>query len=226
MQQQEDFEMMLEDYMDEDIIDEIIKQDELEEDRQQKKGGRPTETKFPMAITISINDYVTCYLGLQSIPAIEEVEHHVYRRGKKIKLQSTQKVNHTTLWHHGLKDIGSPLVFGVANDYANKNPDKVYGGELLLVIDAKGNRGTYVNPVFLRQLIESEDIEQELKKLRRTGIHQLDELEEYIRTCAQLQLKYESTKVQTEKTLEVLHETHKMHKYKQLKKELKKNDKF
>ncbi len=223
MQQQEDFMSMLDDYMDEQMINQIVEQDEQEENEKKKRSGRSTESKFPETIAISIKDYVEHYLGISMIPSIEVVEHTKYKKGKKVKTKSTTRVNYDTLWHHGLKDIESPLVFGVSNEYANDNPDMVYSGELLLVIDAKGNRGTYVNPIFIKKLIESEDLESELKELRRTGIHQLDELEEYIRTCVDIQSKCESYANQNKKTMQVLRETHKLGKYKELKKELKKD---
>jgi hypothetical protein len=211
---------MLDDYMDEEEIQQIVEEDE-KEDRKQKKNSHSTESKFPETIAISIKDYVENYLGIATIPSVEIVERTKYKKGKRVSTKKTTRVNYDTLWHHGLKEIGSPLVIGVDNEYANKNPDKVYGGELLLVIDAKGNRGTYVNPAFIRQLIESEDIELELKKLRRTGVKQIEDLEEYIRTCLDLQIKYDSTVDQNKKTLDVLRETHKMNKYKELKKEIK-----
>jgi hypothetical protein len=211
---------MLDDYMDEEEIQQIVEEDE-KEDRKQKRNSHSTESKFPETIAISIKDYVENYLGIATIPSVEIVERTKYKKGKRVSTKKTTRVNYDTLWHHGLKEIGSPLVIGVDNEYANKNPDKVYGGELLLVIDAKGNRGTYVNPAFIRQLIESEDIELELKKLRRTGVKQLEDLEEYIKTCLDLQIKYDSTVDQNKKTLAVLRETHKMNKYKELKKEIK-----
>ncbi len=220
MSNEEDFMSMLDDYMDEEEIQQIVEEDEKEE-RKQKRNSHSTESKFPETIAISIKDYVENYLGIATIPSVEIVERTKYRKGKKVSTKKTTRVNYDTLWHHGLKEIGSPLVIGVDNEYANKNPDKVYGGELLLVIDAKGNRGTYVNPAFIRQLIESEDIELELKKLRKTGVKQLEDLEEYIRTCLDLQIKYDSTVDQNKKTLAVLRETHKMDKYKELKKEIK-----
>ena len=220
MSNEEDFMSMLDDYMDEEEIQQIVEEDE-KEDRKQKRNSHSTESKFPETIAISIKDYVENYLGIATIPSVEIVERTKYRKGKKVSTKKTTRVNYDTLWHHGLKEIGSPLVIGVDNEYANKNPDKVYGGELLLVIDAKGNRGTYVNPAFIRQLIESEDIELELKKLRKTGVKQLEDLEEYIRTCLDLQIKYDSTVDQNKKTLAVLRETHKMDKYKELKKEIK-----
>ena len=224
MKDEEDFMSMLDDYMDEEEINQIVEEDEKEDNNNRKKNNHSTESKFPETIAISIKDYVEHYLGIATIPSVEIIEHTKYKKGKKVKSKTTTRINYDTLWHHGLKEIGSPLVIGVDNEYANKNPDKVYSGELLLVIDSKGNRGTYVNPAFIRQLIESEDVEHELKKLRKTGVHQLDELEEYIRACVDLQVKLDAVQKQSQKTLEVLKDTHKMKKFKELKKELKKND--
>ena len=224
MKDEENFELLLDDYMDEEELNQQFEADEKEIKKEQKKSSHSTESKFPETIAISIKDYVEHYLGIASIPSVEIIEHTKYKKGKKVKTKTTTRINYDTLWHHGLKEIGSPLVIGVDNEYANKNPDKVYSGELLLVIDSKGNRGTYVNPAFIRQLIESEDVEKELRKLRKTGIHQLDELEEYIRACVDLQVKLDAAEKQTKKTLEVLKDTHKMKKFKELKKELKKND--
>jgi hypothetical protein len=231
MAEQEDFASMLDDYIDPEEIREIVEEDLKEEKAEkQHRSGHSTEAKFPEEMTISIQDFVKCFLNIQVIPKVEIIEEKKYRKGKKAKVVKSRKittrVNYDTLWHQGLKELGSPFLFGVDNEYANKNPDRVYDGELLLVIDAKGNRGTYVNPTFLRQLIESEDIEKELKKLRKTGVQQLEELEEYIEACAELQLKVDTLAAKNKKLLQLLKETHKMKKYKELKKEIKHNVKL
>ena len=222
-QQEEDFMAMLDDYIDEDEINQILEIDESGEYVSRKKNNHPTEAKFPDSMTVDIKDFVEHYLGITYAPAIETIDCYRYKHGKKVKVGSKTRINYDTLWHRGLKELQSPFVIGVDNDYANKNPDKVYGGELLLVIDARGNRGTYVNPEYIRQLIASEDIEFQLKKLRKTGITNLDLLEDYIRTCVELQLQYDTHKDQNKKTLEVLRDNNKMHKYKELRKELKKD---
>ena len=195
MQQQleEDFASMLEYYIDDQKISQIVEEDEREEQRSKKRSGRSTESKFPMSIAISIKDYVEYYLGISSLPSVETVERTKYKKGKKVVVGTSTKINYDTLWHHGL------------------------------IIDARGNRGTYVNPIFIRQLIESEDIESELKQLRRTGIHELELLEEYIRKCTELQLQYDATKDQNRKTLEVFKENRKIKKYYEIREELKKN---
>ncbi len=73
MQQQEDFMSMLDDYMDEQMINQIVEQDEQEENEKKKRSGRSTESKFPETIAISIKDYVEHYLGISMIPSIEVV---------------------------------------------------------------------------------------------------------------------------------------------------------
>ena len=238
MDNNEDFASMLEDYMDPEEIREILEEDEREEREEKEasnsKVSHSSEAKFPEEITISIKDYVERFLDIPFTPKVVKYEEKKWKKGKKKPKSKKQKVvesrkitiDYNTLWHKGLKEIGSPFVFGVANDYAYKNPDKVYDGELLLVIDAKGHLGTYVNPNFIRQLIDTEDIETELKKLRKTGVQQLEYLEEYIQEVKDLQIKCDILAAKNKKLLQLLSETRKMKKYKELKKEIKHNVKF
>ena len=182
-------------YMDQEMIDEINEQDDMEEEMEQRRRGQKTEAKFPEEVAISISDFVNNYLGL--------------------------KADCSHLWHQGLKDLGSSFVFGVDNTFANKNPDLVYKGELLLVVDARGNRGTYINPNFLKELLEKEEVERELSILRRTGVRDLKKLSSYLDECVRLQNKIETNR----KFENTLYDAHKLRKFKELKKELK-HDQF
>lgn len=47
------------------------------------------------------------------------------------------KADCRNLKHQGLKSFGSPLVVGVSNKYADKNPDLVKKGILIIVLDCK-----------------------------------------------------------------------------------------
>ena len=185
---------LYEEYMDEEEMEKIVKQDEAEEEIERVQRKNHTESKFPEAIAISISDYVNNYLGIDA--------------------------DCKNLWHQGLKDIGSNFVFGVDNNFANKNPDRVYKGELLLVIDAKGNRGTYINPKYLRELIDADDVERELAILRRTGVRDLELLADYIDECVRLQARLETNK----RFENLLYETHKMRRFRELKKEIRRHD--
>jgi len=71
------------------------------------------------------------------------------------------------LRHCDLKEFRSPLVVGVSNEYADKNPDLVKEGFLILVLDCKNNRGTYVNPRFLKALVASKGIREKIEELEK-----------------------------------------------------------
>jgi len=137
-----------------------------------------------------------------------------YRPGQTYTLGQP---NYSTLWHSGLKELGSPYLFIVGNDYANKNVDKVYDGELLLVIDAKKSRRTYINPLLIRQLIESEENDERLKvvksRLHNTGCKTFQEFKE----CLQEEQLLERKAKQNEKVRKLLVETHKDKNFKRLK---------
>ena len=88
---------------------------------------------------ISIRTFLSQYLGIES---------------SCIKLR-----------HCDLKGFHSPLVVGVSNEYADKNPDLVKEGFLIIVLDCKNNRGTYINPRFLKTLVASKDIRERIEEL-------------------------------------------------------------
>ena len=178
-------------YMDLEMLEEINEMDDMEEEVEARKTRKKTEAKFPEEIAISIGTFVQQYLGIAA--------------------------DCSNLWHQGLKALGSSFVFGVDNEFANKNPELVYKGELLLVVDARGNRGTYINPNFLKALLDKDELERELSILRRSGVKDLRKLSEYLDECVRLQNQIETNK----KFETTLYESHKMKKFKQLKREIK-----
>ena len=221
--EQQDFASMFEEYMDQEEINEIIENDEMDDEQQHGSyRHQSTESKFPESIAISINDFVSIYLGIDYTPGIIEETKTYYTKDEKTgkrhsAKKTTTRTSYKTLWHQGLKDIGSPFVMGVSNEYANKNPDRVYDGELLLVIDSKGNRGTYINPRYLQELLHNDELKKELSILRRTGVRDLELLADYMDECLRLQTQIENNK----KFERMLRETHKIGKFKELKKEIK-----
>ena len=52
-----------------------------------------------------------------------------------------ENLNCSNLKHCGLKSFASPMIIGISNNYADKNPDLVKNGTLLIVLDCKQNRG-------------------------------------------------------------------------------------
>lgn len=87
----------------------------------------------------------------------------------------------SNLKHAGLKSFDSPFVIGVSNDYADKNPELVKKGILLIVIDCRKNKGTYINPHRLQELLEKDIVEEEIRELEKIGISNLNEISNYYR---------------------------------------------
>lgn len=150
----ENFYDLVEQYLDLELIKEKFDSDELSDECSSSLSDSPFSTND----AISINDFVNNFLNI-----------------------SVESVDAKNLYHCGLKQLKCPYVVGVSNEFANKNPEYVKLGYLLLVIDAHRNRGTYLNPVYLHQLLEMEIVEQELNRLKKLGVNHSEEFStEYI----------------------------------------------
>ena len=147
----ENFMDLLEFYLDEEEIEEKKESDFMAEQREQLKNF--SDSNFTVEDTITIGGFVNDYL---EIPG-----------------------DCSKLWHSGLKDLGSDLVMGVDNNFANKNPELVKQGYLLLVMDARNKRGTYVNPFYLERILAKEEVERELDVFSKAGVHDLEKVVEY-----------------------------------------------
>lgn len=104
--------------------------------------------------TISIDKFVCNYLGAYDVDC------------RKLR-------------HVGLKSFGNPYVVGVSNEFARKNPEYVKTGKILLVLDYRGDLGSYINPELLRKLTDTEAIEDTKRILQSARIYNLGELSEY-----------------------------------------------
>lgn len=83
------------------------------------------------------------------------------------------------LRHIGLKSFGNPYVVGVSNEFSRKNPEYVKTGKILLVLDSRGDLGSYINPELLRKLTDTEAIEDTKRILQSARIYNLGELSDY-----------------------------------------------
>ena len=81
---------------------------------------------------------------------------------------------------------------GVDNNFANKNPELVKQGYLLLVIDARNKRGTYVNPFYLERVLEKDQVEKEFSVFSKVGLHDLEKIDEYYTKYMELLNKVEN----------------------------------
>ena len=147
----ENFIELLDQYLDEEEIESKKESDLMEEKREQLKNF--SDSNFTVEDTITIGRFVNDYL---EIPG-----------------------DCSKLYHSGLKDLGSDLVMGVDNNFANKNPELVKQGYLLLVIDSRNKRGTYVNPFYLERVLNKNEVELEFNIFSKAGIHDLEKLVEY-----------------------------------------------
>lgn len=153
----ENFEEMLESYLDESIINEKIN---LDTDIQEENIVSKKTTTNNFLNTITISDFVKYYLG---------TEHDC----KNLK-------------HKGLKSFNNPYVVGISNEFAVKNPDCIRRQEILVVIDDYGNPGTYINPTLLKNLENMEgykNILHILNSIRVDNLAEVDKLyNEYMKT--------------------------------------------
>lgn len=91
----------------------------------------------------------------------------------------THDVDCKNLRHIGLKSFGNPLVVGVSNDFADKNPEYVKTGSILIVIDSRGDRGSYINPNLLIKLTDRENVINIEKIIKDAKILDLKELSKF-----------------------------------------------
>ena len=170
-----EFEVLLDKYMDFEDYD--FKEEDYEEVVEGKQ--KRTESPFTAEDSINITKFVTAFLGYQ--------------------------MDCSNLYHSGLRELGLDFVIGVDNNFANKNPEYVKSGFLLIVMDAKGHRGTYLNPVYIQKYLERENIDDIIETFNK-----LKEVEEkkaklfYEKYITAMQRKDEMTRF-----IQVLKETHK-----------------
>ena len=81
--------------------------------------------------------------------------------------------------HGELKRFNSPYVVRVDNRFAEQNPERVSRGEILVVMDSKGELKSYINPEHIKEFIQSEDSRKVMKAFFKRGIEDLEKLQEY-----------------------------------------------
>lgn len=178
---EENFIELLEAYLDEEEIKSKKNSDISMGEGYNELCGR-NSSPFSVENAISIHEFITHYLGM--------------------------KGDYQKLLHCGLKELNCPYVVGVDNRFANRNPELIYRGYLLIVLDYKKRRGTYINPIYLKEILENQN-EKDLKIFLRKQLHELSELENYFKTYNCLLERVENSR----QFLELLI---KLHKEKQL----------
>lgn len=150
-----EFSELLEQYMDDEEIDYKKK---LEQDDQYDEGLKTsyTDLSYLDEHTITITEFLRDYLQMDI-------------SGIKTK----------NLTHKNLKDLtkDNPLVIGIYNKYVDI--DEVIKQDYLLVKDCYGNIGSYLNPMYLRDLTKLEIIRRQLNIMKKVRISILSELNDF-----------------------------------------------
>lgn len=162
----ENFDELLEEYIDIDEINEKIEDDLKQEDIKNNKLVKRSNNDFIK--TITIKEFVNKYL---------EVNHEC-----------------ENLKHQGLKSFNSPYIVGVSNDFASKNPELVLKNDILVVIDSYKNPGTYVNPNLLKQIETMEEYKYALNLLEKITLNDFSNLKDLFTSYRDLLLKIEVSK--------------------------------
>lgn len=157
---EENFEALLEMYMDENEINEKIKSDNKEIKEEEKNNEKVSESKKDIRkykeYAISMNEFLSKYLKM-----------------------NTHKLCTATLSHKDLKylTIGNPLVVGIYNGYVDI--DEIIKNDYLLVYDCNGDIGSYLNPDKLRDLTKLEFVSKQYEIVRKSRIRALEDLDEF-----------------------------------------------
>ena len=182
----EDFEKLLEDYLDFEQYGEKDKDLDISECK-----STITESPFTQEDSISISKFVKYYLEFNC--------------------------DAKDLYHSGLRELQLDYVIGIDNNFANKNYEYVKRGFLLIVIDAKKKRGTYLNPFYIKKYLERDNVDKVLSTFQKIQQIEFEKLNEYFNKYLEVSIKFE----EIEKFKTLLLETHKMSKIRKLERRIK-----
>ena len=157
---EENFEALLEMYMNEEEINEKIKSDNEEIKEEEQNSEKVSESKKDIRkykeYAISMEEFLSKYLKMHA-----------------------SKLCTTTLSHKDLKylTVGNPLVVGIYNRYVDI--DEIKRKDYLLVYDCNGDIGSYLNPDKLRDLTKLEFVSKQYEIVRKSRIRALEDLDEF-----------------------------------------------
>lgn len=163
---EENFEALLEMYMNEEEINEKIKSDNEEIKEEEQNIEKVSESKKDIRkykeYAISMNEFLSKYLKM-----------------------NTHKLRTATLSHKDLKylTVGNPLVVGIYNRYVDI--DEIKRKDYLLVYDCNGDIGSYLNPDKLRDLTKLEIVSKQYEIVKKSSVNILEDLDElYQKYCS------------------------------------------
>lgn len=163
---EENFEALLEMYMNEEEINEKIKSDNEEIKEEEQNIEKVSESKKDIRkykeYAISMEEFLSKYLKMHA-----------------------SKLCTTTLSHKDLKylTVGNPLVVGIYNRYVDI--DEIKRKDYLLVYDCNGDIGSYLNPDKLRDLTKLEIVSKQYEIVKKSSVNILEDLDElYQKYCS------------------------------------------
>ena len=163
---EENFEALLEMYMNEEEINEKIKSDNEEIKEEEQNIEKVSESKKDIRkykeYAISMEEFLSKYLKMNA-----------------------GKLCSTTLSHKALKylTVGNPLVVGIYNRYVDI--DEIKRKDYLLVYDCNGDIGSYLNPDKLRDLTKLEIVSKQYEIVKKSSVNILEDLDElYQKYCS------------------------------------------
>ena len=163
---EENFEALLEMYMNEEEINEKIKSDNEEIKEEEQNIEKVSESKKDIRkykeYAISMEEFLSKYLKMNA-----------------------GKLCSTTLSHKDLKylTVGNPLVVGIYNRYVDI--DEIKRKDYLLVYDSNGDIGSYLNPDKVRDLTKLEIVSKQYEIVKKSSVNILEDLDElYQKYCS------------------------------------------
>lgn len=165
---EEDFSSLLEEH----LTDEAFMEANAFEDNddQEEKNTKSIQLEYKDSDMISITYFIKNYLGFKAYEETSidmpkkkdsDTETFTISDGR----QMTEVEGRYDFYHTGLKEMNIPYVIGISHEYANKHPEHVYHGFILLVIDAKGHKATYLNPIWVCEYVNRQKTFDEFKEL-------------------------------------------------------------
>lgn len=150
---EESFENLLEDYLNFEDYSE-----KYEEDLRNIKETTKAQKRFTFDknVCITIDEFVNDYL-------FEDRQ---------------EKIDAHNLYHSSLRELTNGTLVGISNEFAYYNPNYINNGYLLVVLDAKNNPGTYINPICLRQYFELLSAKKTIDKKwdRKSILHDINKI--------------------------------------------------
>lgn len=164
--EEENFEELVKDFLNEDAIMEKIQLD-IEEEQEKEEIEKDLKHNLePYAI--SVDEFLINYLRINddflSGNLTEDSMYAMFR---------TKQLTHKDL---KILTRDNPFVIGVCN--ADVDVDDIKKGDCVVVRDCNGNLGTYLNPSFFRDLSRIEDVKRQLKIISKIRIKNMSQIME------------------------------------------------